>query len=221
MTKAYISDTELVDLYDAASDKEKLIDSVAVRCHTTRAVIRERLVQLGCSEEPAVSASSAKGSKSPALKSKSAKFDRKPAAPLDELRAMELFKDGLDDLGMAETLGVSVQRVKAWRSRMHLKRPRGAAAHKKKPKEEADVKSKIVPETTISIPPPSPGPAPELEEQLTLAVFKQLLNTFLPSTLGEAKLYIDGRPILGVLGYHVTMPDGKLAVDLETEETRA
>lgn len=56
--------------------------------------------------------------------------------PLDEIRAMELFNDGMDDLAISEALGVSVTRIKKWRSRMHLLHPRGAAAKQKQNKEE-------------------------------------------------------------------------------------
>lgn len=49
----------------------------------------------------------------------------RPAAPLDELRLMELYRDGADDLTMAEACGCSVRTIRRWRGRMHLKRKSG------------------------------------------------------------------------------------------------
>ena len=62
--------------------------------------------------------------------------------PIDELRAMELWREGLDDLAIAEALGVPISRVSAWRRRMHLYMPRGGAAQKKKKEKE---KAMIIP----------------------------------------------------------------------------
>ena len=50
--------------------------------------------------------------------------------PIDELRAKELFDDGLDDLAMAEALGCSVKRVIEFRRRTRLLRPRGGNKRK-------------------------------------------------------------------------------------------
>ena len=62
--------------------------------------------------------------------------------PIDELRAMELWREGLDDLAISECLGVPISRVSAWRRRMHLYLPRGGAAQKKKKEKE---KAMIIP----------------------------------------------------------------------------
>lgn len=60
---------------------------------------------------------------------------KKPdTTPLDELRAMQLYNDGLDDIAMADALGVTAKRVQSWRLRMHLKRPN--AGQKKKIEKE-------------------------------------------------------------------------------------
>lgn len=55
-------------------------------------------------------------------------------APIDELRALQLYNDGLDDIAMADALGVTAKRVQNWRLRMHLKRPN--AGQKKKIEKE-------------------------------------------------------------------------------------
>lgn len=41
--------------------------------------------------------------------------------PMDELRAMDLYREGLDDLALTEALGETLNRVKEWRRRMKLK----------------------------------------------------------------------------------------------------
>lgn len=53
--------------------------------------------------------------------------------PFDESRATELFNEGLDDLAIAEALGVSKNRIQQWRSRIQLYRPRGGARTKELP----------------------------------------------------------------------------------------
>ena len=45
--------------------------------------------------------------------------------PIDELRAKELFDEGLDDLAIAEALGCTISRVVEFRRRTRLLRPRG------------------------------------------------------------------------------------------------
>lgn len=40
--------------------------------------------------------------------------------PIDELRAMELYNEGLDDLAISESLGCSVSKVSAWRRMIRL-----------------------------------------------------------------------------------------------------
>ena len=47
---------------------------------------------------------------------------------------MQLYNDGLDDIAMADALGVTAKRVQNWRLRMHLKRPN--AGQKKKIEKE-------------------------------------------------------------------------------------
>ena len=69
------------------------------------------------------------------------KTGRKPpnTAPLDELRAMQLYNEGLDDIAMADALGVTAKRVQNWRLRMHLKRPKGKSAKRcQRQREQAD-----------------------------------------------------------------------------------
>ena len=68
--------------------------------------------------------------------------------PIDELRAMDLYREGYDDLAMSEALGVTMRRVQNWRLRMGLKRVKGHS--KKKKGEEAMKKEKeIVPEIAV------------------------------------------------------------------------
>lgn len=59
--------------------------------------------------------------------------------PMDELRAMELYREGLDDLAISEALEESMERVKTWRRRMKL------PVHKKQA-ETAETPEKASPE---------------------------------------------------------------------------
>ena len=43
---------------------------------------------------------------------------------------MQLYNDGLDDIAMADALGVTANRVQSWRLRMHLKRPNAGQKRK-------------------------------------------------------------------------------------------
>lgn len=47
MKKMKMSDVEIMDYYDAAVDKEKAIDALAVKCRMTRTMMRDKLGELG------------------------------------------------------------------------------------------------------------------------------------------------------------------------------
>lgn len=147
--------------------------------------------------------------------------------PIDELRAMDLYLEGYDDLAMSEALGVTVRRVQNWRLRMGLKRVKG---HSKKTKgEEAMKKEKeIMPESTVpamdaaealqsvSSSPVLPSDDPEqplMEVRRFLATISELM------TPGAAKggLILNGKPVREISSVHISMVDGALRVEVRTE----
>lgn len=138
VSKFRMSDAEILDYMDAATDLNKALDALAVKCRTSRQIMREHLGNLGIviDDEPAPEKKPLDGFK---VVIPTKKKGGRPAAPMDEIRAMELFNDGLDDLAMAETLGVGEHRVKEWRRRMHLQRlPGRRAAQREQKKLEVD-----------------------------------------------------------------------------------
>ncbi len=61
-------------------------------------------------------------------------------------------------------------------------------------------------------------PDPDQVEQIsiTLGQFISAIKALLPEQLNGAALYIDGTQVRALYGYSVTMPEGKLTVDLFT-----
>ena len=133
--KYYMTDGEIITDFRQAKDPTEQIKILADLNCVSREQMREKLRSLGLLDRrggpvtvlPPAPASVGKGPRIP---------------PIDELRAMELWREGLDDLAISECLGVPISRVSAWRRRMHLYMPRGGAAQKKK-KEKA--KAMIIP----------------------------------------------------------------------------
>lgn len=146
--------------------------------------------------------------------------------PMDELRAMELFKEGLDDLQMAETLGVSPTRVKRWRQRMHLLRPRGGGRPRKKKTEETEMTTEIEQEQpmtenlpnateellTVSVPTPN-----ATEEMLTVSEFLATVTELLTPLATKAGLIINGSPVTAIAALHIRVSDMQPVVEIVTE----
>lgn len=96
---------EIITCYRQAKDKEEQIGILADRNLCKKSQMREYLITLGL-DVPVKKRHKATG------------VPKKP--PMDEIRAMELYREGQNDLGIAETLGESVSRVREWRYRMRL-----------------------------------------------------------------------------------------------------
>lgn len=134
MTKFYMSDGEIITDFRQAKDQMAQIEILADQNCVSKAEMREKLQELGLlpGEPPP------KPEQKPEPKPEPAPIlpapHKQPPArpPMDELRAMELFREGLDDLQIAEALGETKNRVIEWRYRMHLLRPRGGASEKQK-----------------------------------------------------------------------------------------
>ena len=149
---------------------------------------------------------------------------------------MELYNDGLDDIAIADALGVTVKRVQNWRYRMHLLRPRGGYNRKPKTEEEKPVKShdeqmadKLenadnigVSEASAPLPEDAeqvkPDTSPtEPEQTLTVAEFLALCTELLTPALIKAPLFLNGVPVREVAGIHILPHADALRVDILTE----
>lgn len=148
--------------------------------------------------------------------------------PIDELRAMDLYHEGYDDLAMSEALGVTMRRVQNWRLRMGLKRVKGHS--KKKKGEEAMKKEKEIHAAPTTCVPAAPAkidwndlppvmevkndqPAPLMEVRRFLATISELM------TPGAAKggLILNGEPVREISSVHISMVDGAICVEVRTE----
>ena len=134
MTKFYMSDGEIITDFRQAKDQTAQIGILADQNCVSKAEMREKLQELGLLP----GGPTPKPEQKPEPKPEPAPIlpapHKQPPArpPMDELRAMELFREGLDDLQIAEALGETKNRVVEWRYRMHLLRPRGGASEKQK-----------------------------------------------------------------------------------------
>lgn len=59
-----------------------------------------------------------------------------------------------------------------------------------------------------------PGTGEEAEQPLTLGGLRNALAAYLPAALNEAKLYINGRPVLDIDAIEITRPDDVFRVNL-------
>jgi len=123
---------------------------------------------------------------------------KRPRVVMDEIRAMELYEDGLDDLAMSEALGVGVCRVEEWRKRMHLKtqkRRKKAENVKKetKPAQPPEHAEQYQTATATGEPAASPETSP-----LTLGEFLRLVTELTPPAALKAPLRINGATVMEI-----------------------
>lgn len=148
--------------------------------------------------------------------------------PIDELRAMDLYQEGYDDLAMSEALGVTVRRVQNWRLRMGIKRAKGHSKKKKgeqtKMKEE---KAHAAPTTCVpaapvkidwnDLPPVMEAsdeqPAPLMEVRRFLATISELMT---PSA-AKGGLVLNGAPVREISDVRISMVDGAICIEIRTE----
>ena len=236
--KLLMDDTELSISFRKAKNKREQIGVLADLNLCAPYVIAERLENLGLLTGTGLIPENF-SRKYDAVSS--ATLDRKPmkhrypdkraarsVEPMDELRAMELFKDGLDDLQMAETLDVSPTHVKHWRQRMHLLRPRGGGRPRKKKTEETEMKPTTENEQeqpmtedlpnateemlTVSVPTPN-----ATEEMLTVSEFLATVTELLTPLATKAGLIINGSPVTAIAALHIRVSDMPTLVEIVTE----
>ena len=106
-----MSDMEILQRWNNALDKNAHVEILADLNAVSELQMREKLLELGAEGLPE-------------LKSKRKKRKQVERAPIpkkmDEQRAMELYREGLCDLDISETLGVSKVTVCKWRNMMRL-----------------------------------------------------------------------------------------------------
>lgn len=136
--KYYMTDGENITDFRHAKDQTAQIEILADQNCVSREQMREKLRELGLlpgeptpKPEPQPEPQpDPKPEPEPILPTPRKQTPARP--PMDELRAMELFNEGLEDLAIAEVLGETVTRIKEWRRRTRLLRPRGGASEKQK-----------------------------------------------------------------------------------------
>lgn len=101
-----MSDHEILYEYTHAANRAAQVSILADLNAVSEAEMREKLQALGAADLPPV---------------KRGKPQIRRKVGLDECRAMELYNEGLCDLDMAETLGVSRKTVADWRKKNALK----------------------------------------------------------------------------------------------------
>ena len=133
--KMQMPDGEIITCYRQAKDREEQIGILADRNLCKKSQMREYLITLGL-DVPVKKRHKATG------------VPKKP--PMDEIRAMELYREGQNDLGIAETLGESVNRVREWRYRMRLPAQRERKSKERKNSEVNEPMIKQLEETPVT-----------------------------------------------------------------------
>lgn len=101
-----MTDGEIASMWRTCKDRNEQVNILADLNVKSRVEMLGKLRELGCDLRGVRTGSYGGGA------------PRKP--PIDELRAMELYREGLDDLAISEAMGETVNRVKEWRRRMKL-----------------------------------------------------------------------------------------------------
>ena len=119
-----MTDSEIESMWRTCKDRNAQVRILADLNIKTKAEVLDKLRALGCDLRGVRMAKTGGGA------------PKKP--PMDELRAMSLYRDGLDDLAIAEALGETQNRVKDWRRRMKLKPNKTEAAPAESPEREKE-----------------------------------------------------------------------------------
>lgn len=211
-----MSDGEILADFRQAKNKREQVEILADQCLVSPLFMAKKLRDLGALEGTGLKVESFPNRYKP-ISGKTQTFD--------ELRAMELFKEGYDDIAMSEALGISVKRVQAWRSRMHLKRPQGRP--KKSTEEEAESveslhamdpatgKETVIEAAQAAAEPAPPEPENEAEE-LTTGGFIQLLMQLTNSRTLTKPLVINGSRVNGISRLIIDGSGDAMTVKVET-----
>lgn len=124
-----MTDGEITAMFRDAKDKDEQVKILADMNLVTKNQMYNKLKELGCDMS---------GIREPRVKT-----GGRVKEPIDELRAMELYNEGLDDLAISESLGCSVSKVSAWRRMMKL--PKHAEMLVQEVQMQEDVKADDIP----------------------------------------------------------------------------
>ena len=105
----YMTDVEILQSWNQAKDQPAQLGVLADLNAVSKAEMRDKLLALGAENVPVLHKRMRPGRSGP-------EKGKSPNRKLDELRAMELYNEGLCDLDLAEALGVSKPVVCKWRS---------------------------------------------------------------------------------------------------------
>lgn len=114
-----MTDSEIESMWRTCKDRNAQVRILADLNIKTKAEVLDKLRELQCDLRGVRMTKTGGGAQ------------KKP--PMDELRAMDLYQDGLDDLAIAEALGETQNRVKDWRRRMKMKPNKTEAAPAEEP----------------------------------------------------------------------------------------
>ena len=253
--KFSMTDGEISNDFRLAKNKREMVEILADQNLVSPGAMARKLDELGLMEDAGLNPDTFSNTRSlpqgltprnpgpkPKPKAPPKSNDRPTVPPIDEIRAMELWKEGADDIAMSEALGVPITRVKEWRYRMHLLRPLGGAMKKKK---EAELLENVMtPEASAEVR-ETPGASPtccqparetavdesELDtpneeainpgaepERMTLARFMTALAGSLTTAVIEAsELQINGAPVREIAQIIIKSTGSGSCVNIVTE----
>lgn len=119
-----MTDSEITSMWRTCKDRNAQVRILADLNIKTKAEVLDKLRELQCDLQGVRMAKTGGGA------------PKKP--PMDELRAMDLYQDGQDDLAIAEAMGETQNRVKDWRRRMKLKPNKTEPAPAESPEREKE-----------------------------------------------------------------------------------
>ena len=129
----------------------------------------------------------------------------------EEGEALKMFEAGAADSEIAAAIGWTLSQVRHWRQKAGLKKAPGWNMSSGRTKPHGGRRKK----TTDTEPQEEPKET-EPSSGITFQEFMLTLDQLIPEKLHDAALYIDGQQVRSLYGYSVTMPGGKLTVDLLT-----
>jgi len=130
---------------------------------------------------------------------------------IEVIRQMTL--DGKTDTEIGAAIGLSKWTVRNVRQQAGIDKHRGGSKKRMPPLEVAKVEPPTIEDAIVV---KELEPKEDAAKGVTFNEFMLTLDAFIPDKVRDAELYIDGCKVGGIYGYSVTIPDGKLVVDLLT-----
>lgn len=137
--------------------------------------------------------------------------------PFDEVLAVELFRQGLDDAALAEALGITPKRAQNWRLRMGLKRPSGGGHRKKEQPQETEETMEQAREPAETAMEKEKTTGEEPAGGMTVKAFLEIFTLMLAPGMTKAELLLNGETVRTVSELRLGNRDGKPCVDVRWE----